>query len=67
MPNKNDTAYCDRIEEKFPIAYSSAGISHFECPRFEKDTHEVHCSAVEDDGCPVYARLEQMIKEGNGR
>ena len=67
MPTNNDTAYCERIEAKFDVNYSKAGISHFACPRFTQDGREVSCKAVEDDGCPVYERLERMIAEGNGR
>lgn len=66
MPN-NDTAYCDRIEAKFPVSYSSAGITHFDCPRIGRDGNFVSCNAVESDGCPVYERLERMIAEGNGK
>lgn len=67
MPTKNDTAYCDRIEAKFDISYSKAGINHFACPRFVREGGVVSCQAVEDDGCPEYERLERMIAEGNGR
>lgn len=67
MPTNNDTAYCDRIEAKFLIAYSKEGISHFDCPRFKQEAGEVSCGAVEADNCPVYEKLERMIAEGNGR
>ena len=67
MPANNDTAYCERIEARFPIAYSKAGISHFDCPRFTQELGEVSCKAVEDNGCLVYERLERMIAEGNGK
>lgn len=72
MPNK-DTAYCDRIEARFPVAYSKAGVSHFGCPRIVTPIpyyiigSELYCLAAQEEGCPVFARLEELIKAGNGK
>ena len=63
-----DSAYCVRIEGRFPVSYSKAGVSHFGCPRVDmKVENGVYCLALQEEGCPVLARLEQMIMDDNGK
>jgi len=67
MPNK-DIVYCDRIETKFDIAYSKAGVSYFGCPFYSNNNQEdIVCMEARTLECPVLSRFEEMIKRRNGK
>ncbi|MCX6746640.1 MAG: hypothetical protein NTU63_00725 [Candidatus Pacearchaeota archaeon] len=59
-----DRAYCELLSDTFPVTYSSIGISRFKCQRGAWTDKEVYCTELNSEKCPVFEKLEKLVKEG---
>lgn len=56
--------HCTILNKKFPIEYSSGGLSaqEFKCPNAFVDNRGVYCDEIGFKKCPVYNLLNRVAK-----